>query len=75
MLQLSIDFSKGFDSISRQRIKCILTAYGIPDKIVWLIMIPYTDTKAHMITPDSPSNNFAITTGVLEGDTLAPYLS
>ena len=34
----------------------------------------YTNTKAKVISPDGETEMFDITTGVLQGDTLAPFL-
>ena len=34
----------------------------------------YEDTKAKVITPDGETDLFEILAGVLQGDTLAPYL-
>ena len=71
---LFIDFKKAFDSIHRGTMLKILRAYGIPDNIVDLIGVMYTDTKAQILTPDGMSELFDILAGVLQGDTLAPYI-
>ena len=52
----------------------ILRANGIPKEIVDLIEKLYTDTKAQVLTPEGLTELFDITVGVLQGDTLAPYL-
>jgi hypothetical protein len=52
----------------------ILRAYGIPDRIVEAIELTYMDTRPKVFSPDGESNEFDITAGVLQGDTLAPYL-
>ena len=52
----------------------ILRAYGIPEKIVRAIDIMYTDTIAKVLTSDGESDFFEILAGVLQGDTLAPFL-
>ena len=69
-----IDFSKAFDSISRNMMRKILLAYGIPELVVNRVMYLYNGSKAHVSTPDGPSDEFEITAGVLQGDTLAPFL-
>ena len=69
-----IDFSNAFDSVSRSMMQKILIAYGVPDKVVSMIMYMYNGSKAHVMTPDGPSDEFEITAGVLQGDTLAPFL-
>ena len=51
----------------------ILSAYGKPKKID-AISILYKDTVAQVITPDGETDFFQITVGVLQGDTLAPFL-
>ncbi|KAL5256120.1 hypothetical protein ACHWQZ_G011360 [Mnemiopsis leidyi] len=52
----------------------ILRAYGIPDIVVQLIDKLYTGTKAKVVTADGITEVFDILAGVLQGDTLAPYL-
>ncbi len=69
-----IDFKKAFDTIHRGKMIKILTAYGIPDTIVKAIDDTYHNTKAKVITPDGDTDEFRIFGGVLQGDTLAPYL-
>ena len=71
---LFIDFSKAFDSIDRLKLKYILSAYGITKEMINAIMILYTNTRAMVRSPDGDTPFFDITTGVLQGDTLAPYL-
>lgn len=69
-----IDFSKAFDSLHRGKMMKILRAYGIPDKIVDAIEETYMGTKAKVLSPDGETEVFDITAGVLQGDTLAPYI-
>ena len=69
-----IDFKKAFDSVHRGTLMKILRAYGIPKEIVDLIEKLYTDTKAQVLTPEGLTELFDIMAGVLQGDTLAPYL-
>ena len=70
----SVDFSKAFDSIHRGKLMQILRAYGIPDTIVDAINILYMDTVAQVLSPDGDTDFFKILAGVLQGDTLAPFL-
>ena len=51
----------------------ILDAYGIPDEIIAINAL-YTNTMAQVLSPDGDSGFFEILAGVLQGDTLAPYL-
>ena len=69
-----VDFKKAFDSINRSIMLQILKAYGIPDIIIQIIALTYKNTHAKIITPDGETEHFEITKGVLQGDTLAPYL-
>ena len=71
---LFIDFSKAFDSIHRGKMKEILLAYGIPKETVDAIMILYQNTRSMVRSPDGDTDFFDITAGVLQGDTLAPYI-
>ena len=52
----------------------ILRAYGIPKDLVSLIEGMYKDTIANVITEDGLTDAFLILAGVMQGDTLAPYL-
>ena len=69
-----IDFKKAFDSITRDSMYKILQAYGVPEKIVNLIKAVYTNTRARVETPDGNTDLFDILAGIMQGDTLAPYL-
>ena len=63
-----------FDSIHRGRMKQILLAYGLPKETVAAIIMLYRNTKVKVRSPDGDTDNFDILAGVLQGDTLAPYL-
>ena len=52
----------------------ILRAYGIPDQIVDAIGDMYQNTMTKVVSPDGETDLFEILAGVLQGDTLAPYL-
>ena len=52
----------------------ILLAYGIPKETVAAITILYRNTKVEVRSPDGDTEYFDIVAGVLQGDTLAPYL-
>ena len=51
-----------------------MRAYGIPSVIVDLINLLYVNTRGKVITPDGETELFDILAGVLQGDTLAPYI-
>ena len=69
-----VDFTKAFDSIHRGKIEQILLAYGIPKETVAAITILYRNTKVKVRSRDGDTEYFDIVAGVLQGDTLAPYL-
>ena len=52
----------------------ILLAYSLPKETVAAIMILYRNTKVKVHSPDGDTEYFDIVAGVLQGDTLAPYL-
>ena len=58
---LFVDFTKAFDSIHRK-------------ETVAAITILYRNTKVKVRSPDWDTDYFDIVAGVLQGDTLAPYL-
>ena len=69
-----IDFRKVFDTIHRGKMLRILNAYGKPRQITEGIGNMYNKTMAKVIYPDGETELFEILAGVLQGDTLAPYL-
>ena len=52
----------------------ILLAYGLPKETVAAIMMLYKNTKVKVCSPDGDTDYFDIVAGVLQEDTLAPYL-
>ena len=52
----------------------ILGLYGIPDSIIEAIKVLYTNTSSTIMTPDGETNPINIMAGILQGDTLAPFL-
>ena len=71
---LFVDFTKALDSIHKGKMEQILLAYGIPKETVTAIMILYRNTKEKVRSLDGESDYFDIVAGVLQVDTLAPYL-
>ena len=71
---LFVNFTKAFDSIHRGKMEQILLVYGLPKETVAAIMILYRNTKVKMHSSDGDTDYFDIVAGVLQGDTLAPYL-
>ena len=71
---LFVDFTKAFDSIHRGKMEQSLLVYGLPKETVAAITIFNRNTKVKVRSPDGDTEYFDIVAGVLQGDTLAPYL-
>ena len=69
-----IDFSKAFDSIGHVTMFKILKAYGVPPNILGAIKSTYNTLRAKVVSPDGDTDYFKILAGVMQGDTLAPFL-
>jgi hypothetical protein len=69
-----IDCMKAFDSIDREMMIAILRHYGIPEQIVAAIRVLYDESTSRVYVEGEFSEAFKITTGVLQGDVLAPFL-
>ena len=52
----------------------ILRAYGVAEQLVSAIGLLYTGTKTKVLSPDGETDIFEVLAGVLQGDTLAPYI-
>ena len=68
------DFQKAFDYIDRETMWKILRRYGIPEKIVNAVAAIYSNTKSRVWIGESLREAFNLTTGALQGDTLASFL-
>ena len=69
-----IDFKKAFDSINRKVTFAGLRHYGIPEAVVNAISVLYKKSKSAVNVDGNLSDPFDVTTGVLQGDVLAPFL-
>ena len=70
-----VDFKKAFDSVYRPYMWAVLRAYGVPQDMVDAIKCLYTGNVGQIKLPDGTlSEEIPMETGVLQGDTLAPYL-
>jgi len=74
---LFVDFSKAFDSVDRDAIRATLLWWNIPAQLVDVIMTMLQNHKLHVrYDGDVADPNAAIqpTFGILQGDTLAPFI-
>ena len=75
LVTVFVDFSKAFDSVDWNYIEGILIAYDVPKEIVDAIrMSVYYGAQAAVKVNGDISNFFELGVGVLQGDTLAPFL-
>ena len=71
---VSVDLQNAFDTIHRSSIQVILSQYNVPNCLISDIIQMYIDTSACVSTELGPTEWFKTTSGVLQGDTLSPYL-
>ena len=71
---LFVDFSKAFNFIHRGKVEQFLPPNGLPKETVAAIMMLYKNTKVKVCSPHGDTDYFYIIAGVLQRDTLAPYL-
>jgi len=73
LVALFIDFSKAFDSVSHEALEAMLEAWCVPSNMIRCILQCY---KHHKIKIPLPTGDveYDVLTGVLQGDTCAPYL-
>jgi hypothetical protein len=69
-----VDFQKAFDSVSRASIPQILLLYGVPTTLIQSVMGLYENTTAAVRTSHGLTDSFVTSSGVLQGDTLAPFI-
>jgi hypothetical protein len=71
-----VDFQKAFDSIYRPFMWDVLRSYGVPVHMVSAIKLLYDGNSVKIKVPSTKqlSEKLEVETGVLQGDTLAPYL-
>ena len=69
-----VDFRKAFDTLHRSSIPVILSQYNVPICLISDITQMHSDTSACVSTELGPTEWFKTTSGVLQGDTLSPYL-
>ena len=69
-----VDFTKAFDNSQRKRWSKFYNPSAYQKKPVAAIMMLYRNTKVKVRSLDGDTDYFDIVVGILQGDTLAPYL-
>ena len=65
---------QAFDSINRKVMFAVLQHYGIPEPLVNAIGALYNNSKSAVMVDGNIFDPFEVSTGVLQGDVLAPFL-
>ena len=63
-----------FVSIDRRAISTLLSTYGASEPLIANVMQFYIGTSAVVATAPGNTENYSTTSGVLQGDSLAPFL-
>ena len=77
LVAIFVDFCNAFDSVSWDQMEAILYAYHVPSDLVRAVMSAYHGVPAVILNTDGEVTNEAksnLSVGVLQGDTLAPFL-
>ena len=69
-----IDFSNAFPSVTWTSIRRALEAFHTPGHLIQCVLSMYADHNCTVRTTEGHTPTFKPTAGVLQGDTLAPYL-
>lgn len=69
-----VDFKKAFHSINRTVMFFVLRHYGIPISLVNAVQVLHSNYTSALMVDRGISEPFNVTTGVLQGDVLAPFL-
>ena len=70
-----VDLRKAYDSVSRETLQRVLEKrYHVPEKLVRILKSLYQSTKGAVRAYGRVSSEFDVTTGVRQGDVLAPVL-
>ena len=69
-----VEFQKAFDTLHRSSIPVIFSQYNVPNCLTSDSIQMCSDTSACVLTELGPTEWFKTTSGVLQGDTLSPYL-
>ena len=74
MHQLCIDFKKAYGSVRREVLYNILIAFGIPIKLVRLIILCLNETYSRVRVGKNLCDMFHVRNGLKQGDALSPLL-
>jgi transcriptional regulator len=72
--EIFIDFKKDYDSVRREALYNILIEFGIPRKLVGLIIMCLNETYSRVSIGKNLSDKVSIENGLKEGNALSPLL-
>uniref|UniRef100_A0A1I8I9Y8 Reverse transcriptase domain-containing protein n=1 Tax=Macrostomum lignano TaxID=282301 RepID=A0A1I8I9Y8_9PLAT len=73
LISLFVEFRKAFDSVVRAVLPMVLRAYNVPEQLISAVMALYHGRNAAVLKSDGLSDFFETSSGVLQGNTLAPF--
>ncbi|CAG9130045.1 unnamed protein product [Plutella xylostella] len=71
---LFVDFTKAYDSIDREALFTILRNFKIPAKIVSMVEVATRESRMKVRVGGELTDEFAVVTGLKQGDALSPML-
>lgn len=71
---LFVDFKQAFDSVDRDMMWKILQSYGIPLKLLNIVMGLYTEARCQVVHRGKLGEWFTVRSGVRQGCVLSPFL-
>ncbi|XP_048481716.1 uncharacterized protein LOC125489586 [Plutella xylostella] len=71
---LFVDFTKAYDSIDREALFTILRNFKIPAKIVSMVEVATKESRMKVRVGGELTDEFAVVTGLKQGDALSPML-
>ena len=74
LFHVFVDLEKAFDRIPRKAIEWALRRQLVPEHLVKLVMMLYTDSKSRVRVAGELSEEFPINVGVHQGSALSPLL-
>lgn len=71
---LFVDFTKGYDSVDRNTLFCILRHFKIPHKLTRMVEVAIGISRMRVRVENDLSDEFEVVTGLKQGDALSPTL-
>ena len=69
-----IDYTRAFDTITHNKLWNYLHEIGFPGKYLCIITQLYNSATMHFRTREGCTKSFEVTSGVLQGETVSPFM-